>query len=63
MDIEVTYTDTCICGRNVVGASGRCAECIAEGRALLELYLTGKISMAKYVRELRRVRKAHGTAG
>lgn len=61
MDIEITYTDPCICGRNVIGVSGRCAQCIAEGRALLELYLTGKISMSAYVHRIRR-KKAHGKA-
>jgi hypothetical protein len=58
MDIEITRTEPCICGRTVIGASGRCDACIREGRELLELYLTGKITMPAFVRRLRR---RHGT--
>jgi hypothetical protein len=57
MDMEITQTETCRCGRAVICVTGVCSMCISEGRELLELYLTGQITMVKYMRELRRVRK------
>lgn len=54
MDVRIERTEICPCGKNVVGVSGRCDECISRGRALLELYLTGEISFPAYVRRMRR---------
>ena len=58
MDIEITQTETCACGRDVIGVNGTCAQCVADGAAAFWALVDGKITVAGFMRRLRRNRKA-----
>lgn len=53
MDIEIIQTETCVCGRAIIGIGGRCELCVQEGALAFWEYINGKISYSEYMRRLK----------
>ena len=53
MDVKVTQTEMCACGRQVISVTGTCALCIAEGAALLWDFIESRITLQEFETRLR----------
>lgn len=57
MDVNITQTRTCVCGRDVISITGRCGLCITDASVLFWRYIDGEITLAGFMRKLAVIRK------
>jgi hypothetical protein len=57
MDIKVTYTDPCPCGRGIIDGSMTCRECFLEDTAAFLEYMNGTINFDEFISLLGKKRR------
>lgn len=49
MDVRITQTETCACGRSVIGVSGVCDTCIHDGARVFWAFMAGTVTFGQFM--------------
>lgn len=53
MDVKVTQTEMCVCGREVIGVGGRCGTCVREGAEMFWMVVRGEMTVTEMTEGMR----------
>lgn len=53
MEVHITQTRICKCGREVISMAGVCGLCAKEGAGLFWAYMAGKITFDHYMSRIK----------